>query len=684
MSHKLQTIGLSWILLTSTASVIRWPHLPQQTTATATAFSLASIFPRRTEQNNNNNIHQNIVDPRGYRDAANKNHDKKGDNEGNPSGATSAVASLLFSPATRQQQQQQHHQQQVNGDNKESVHLQLQSTATATVEETPKTKDQPPKNTNNHKKDQPKWTRVKVHTYRDPKTKKTWTALNTSRRKFLAFLEYNNATDIRAKNESSKNRITTTTVSLPEPGCEENNNRNAAGYKYRNEWRALWKARQLLTDRTELLAVYQSDRGEDSKNLAVPKKTKRGGFADLLNLYTNRLVAILSDEQQDEQTPLDERFRSKLTPSHLTNRYGQAIPDVEDYVSHQSDHRILVKWLEENYGRSETQMIQASRFHTLPVHTQLDLMQHFMDWFRNHFPYYYDRCDACGASRKDDLASQPPPQASDNTCNSGREAVNNNEGGDEDNDDDNGTFLGYVYPNEMEVKGKASRTELYHCHRCGSFTRFPRFNSALDIIQSKRGRCGEYSLLLYRFLRALNHDSRWVVDWADHVWAEVLIGGNNHDTQRKNGAFSANGKVANNYGASSSDASWPRWIHLDPCEAAVDKPLLYEEWGKKQTFILALYAPLRYQTFQRQYRSVHNGYSSISKDGLGGLIKAPLVEDVTCQYTTDSWENICKRRDESEEEVESAIQAAIADLEEKLLKSEKLTSAPWSRAASRY
>jgi len=29
------------------------------------------------------------------------------------------------------------------------------------------------------------------------------------------------------------------------------------------------------------------------------------------------------------------------------------------------------------------------------------------------------------------------------------------------------------------------------------------------------------------------------------------------------------------------------WVHIDPCEASVDEPLLYQSWGKNQTFIFA-------------------------------------------------------------------------------------------------
>jgi peptide-N4-(N-acetyl-beta-glucosaminyl)asparagine amidase len=30
-----------------------------------------------------------------------------------------------------------------------------------------------------------------------------------------------------------------------------------------------------------------------------------------------------------------------------------------------------------------------------------------------------------------------------------------------------------------------------------------------------------------------------------------------------------------------------KWIHVDPCEASIDEPLLYNDWGKNQTYIFA-------------------------------------------------------------------------------------------------
>jgi Transglutaminase-like superfamily len=246
-------------------------------------------------------------------------------------------------------------------------------------------------------------------------------------------------------------------------------------------------------------------------------------------------------------------------------------------------------------------------------HSWLQIFQHFLEWFRSRFPYYYDRCDTCGASAKDEPALEKQQDADVISCDN-----------DDEEEDDNGTFLGYVYPSKEELVGKASRTEIYQCHKCGSFTRFPRYNSASSIIRNRRGRCGEYSMLLYRILRATGHTCRWIVDWADHVWAEVRLNGH--------------------------------WIHLDPCEAAVNKPLLYEEWGKQQTYIVAFHAPLA-RGFEAT--SILNGHRRVTE-------AVPLIEDVTLRYTSSDQETIRKRRDESEEELRTFMDRTIVDLERKL------------------
>lgn len=628
-------IWVAWILLTCTTAVVRWDGTR---TATATAFSIASIFPRKTEkvQHDKDLLQGDVQKER----QLNEGHTRIPESV---SGQPEQVPYPMLSNDVRQEMGNQ----DANGQG-DSVHLQLQ-TMHQTQQQVHATDDTNGSTPPPSPADQPKVTQVRVHTFQDTATNRTWVALNTSKRKFIAFLE---CSDVVLP---SAQQITTATINLPEQG----NSKGEAECAIRNQWRDLWKAQQLITDRTELLAVYQSDNddNEDANNgsAKIDPQRRRGGFRDLLNLYANRLVAILEDEQHDEGTPPAIRYHSSLVRSRQTNRYGQ--PLAEETILQQNDHRILVKWLEDNYGMSETLMLQASRFRSLPVPAQLELMHHFLEWFRNHFPYYYDRCDACGASQKDELSAQPP-----------QEVVDHASGGEED-DDDNSTFLGYIYPNAYEIKGKASRTELYQCHKCGEFTRFPRYNSAFDIIQSRRGRCGEYSLLLYRFLRALNHDARWVVDWADHVWAEVLIGENNTRAASIGGAKS---------GIADPTNGTPRWVHLDPCEAAVDKPLLYEEWGKKQTYIIALYAPLRYKALQVQNRNngfflghlsrLHN-QNGAAANGANFVEKASsLVEDVTQEYTSESWENICKRREESGEEVNSATLDAIQDLEQKLFR----------------
>jgi hypothetical protein len=467
-----------------------------------------------------------------------------------------------------------------------SVHLQLNPTRTeAAVNEDTK-KDAKSKS-------------VTIHTYVDPRTKLQWTALDTGKRKFVAFLKYNNV-HVDDDNNTEETSIRTQVI-------DQSNN------LLREEWRTLWKQRRLVTDRTELLAVYPSDtassnvatttsENENSNGETLPK---RGGFGDLLSLYVERLVSILQDEQY-----------------HLNSH--------------------LVTWLQTEYGHELTLALQKSSNPTK------ESFKHFLEWFRKTFPYYYDRCGTCGASKKEDLANARIEKtdvrsAVEKNCN-GLEGAHRHECEDspvacledgemlayDEEEVEHQTFVGYIYPDTIELTGKASRTELYQCHSCQAFTRFPRFNSAQFVLNTRRGRCGEYSMLLFRFLRALGHECRWVVDYADHVWAEIDM--SEVDGQR-------------------------RWVHLDPCEAAMDENLLYKGWGKKQTYILAFYAPAVEATRHKNF--FMNGYNS-------SVTSFPLIQDVTQTYTDEDWTSICKRRDETDDQVEAAIERSIDEMKAKL------------------
>jgi hypothetical protein len=304
---------------------------------------------------------------------------------------------------------------------------------------------------------------VQVVSFRDKRRNgRLWKALNTSGKKFLAFLEYRGI-------EASIDELETRQVALDDP---------FESTTLRNEWRELWKAERLLTDRTELLAVYPSDaealdrakkQGDAKDGL---KASRRGGFGDHLHLYVDRLLGILNDEQGLFQR--DTRHK-------------------------------LVEWLASTYGEDATQRLIADNLQARTEKKQLGEFKEFLEWFRSEFPYYYDRCSSCGASLKEDLAQKAKGSESLSLNDDNKDEVR-----EEDHKDDQ-CFLGYIYPNPSELVGKASRTELYQCHKCRDYTRFPRFNSAFHVVNSRRGRCGEYSVLVYEILRALGHEVRWIV-----------------------------------------------------------------------------------------------------------------------------------------------------------------------------
>mmetsp|Transcript_3972 Transcript_3972/g.9423 ORF Transcript_3972/g.9423 Transcript_3972/m.9423 type:complete len:781 (-) Transcript_3972:186-2528(-) len=128
-------------------------------------------------------------------------------------------------------------------------------------------------------------------------------------------------------------------------------------------------------------------------------------------------------------------------------------------------------------------------------------------------------------------------------------------------------IVGMTAPTAAEARSMAGRVEVYRCESCGTTTRLPRYNHVGKLLETRRGRCGEWVQAFMLFCRATRYDSRMAHDWTDHVWVECFLP---------------------LPGSSSGDGVGGRWVHADPCEAALDGPLMYESgWGKKLTYVIA-------------------------------------------------------------------------------------------------
>jgi len=154
---------------------------------------------------------------------------------------------------------------------------------------------------------------------------------------------------------------------------------------------------------------------------------------------------------------------------------------------------------------------------------RLHLLRKTMAWFRHHYFEWVSTptCASCGKSTQGIGSCEP-------------------------------------LPSERAVGG-AAMVEIYKCSdtSCHMETRFPRYNLPSKLLDTRRGRCGEFANAFVSIVLAMGYRARHITDFSDHVWGEVWVDGLG-------------------------------WLHADPCEVALDRPLLYETgWGKSLTFIFA-------------------------------------------------------------------------------------------------
>ncbi|XP_061616845.1 peptide-N(4)-(N-acetyl-beta-glucosaminyl)asparagine amidase [Phyllopteryx taeniolatus] len=117
---------------------------------------------------------------------------------------------------------------------------------------------------------------------------------------------------------------------------------------------------------------------------------------------------------------------------------------------------------------------------------------------------------------------------------------------------------GSLSPTIDELHWGAQRVEKHYCQSCQSCTRFPRYNNPEKLLDTRRGRCGEWANCFTLCCRALSLEARYIWDSTDHVWTEIY------------------------------SVSQRRWLHCDSCENICDQPFLYEVgWGKKLSYVLA-------------------------------------------------------------------------------------------------
>ncbi|XVE89862.1 hypothetical protein DITRI_Ditri20bG0028700 [Diplodiscus trichospermus] len=184
------------------------------------------------------------------------------------------------------------------------------------------------------------------------------------------------------------------------------------------------------------------------------------------------------------------------------------------------------------------------------------------------------------------------------------------------------TVQGMGSPLPPEIQFGATRVELYRCKSCSRVTRFPRYNDPLKLVETRKGRCGEWANCFTLYCRAFGFESRLVLNFTDHVWTECY------------------------------SEVLERWMHLDPCEAIYDRPLLYEKgWNKKLDYVIAIAKDGVYDVTKRYTRKWHEVLSrrTITTEFSLLSVLASMTTECRRNYTSQV-RSVLEERDKIEKE----------------------------------
>jgi len=223
---------------------------------------------------------------------------------------------------------------------------------------------------------------------------------------------------------------------------------------------------------------------------------------------------------------------------------------------------------------------------TKPLSFKDELLKQLLAWFKHEFFKWVNQpeCDFCGSQTRG---------------------------------------IGGTQPNSAEIPFRPGMVELYQCNTCNQITRFPRYNDAKKLLETRRGRCGEWAQAFTLCARALGYEVRLAHDWTDHIWTEVY-----------------------------SDAQ-ERWLHCDSCENSMDSPLLYEAgWGKKLNYVVAVSVHQIVDVTQRyttKYNEVLTRRTLVPEQWLASVI-AQMNAELNQHLSPEAKANLIKRKPVEEAE----------------------------------